>query len=105
MEQAITVMTTTKDAKEARKIADALIDAGHAACVQILPKILSVYKWKDKKNADEEVLLLVKSTEAKFNDITMTIKGIHSYEVPEIIALPIVAGEPAYLEWITNSVR
>jgi len=75
-----------------------------AACVQLLP-INSVYSWKGEICDDDEVVLLIKSSAALFDEIATAIKDAHSYEVPEIIQLPIIGGLPEYLKWIDNNIE
>jgi len=96
----LVVFVTTSSYEEARKIADALVEQRKAACVNIVPKVNSLFRWKGKIEEAEESLLVVKTRAKLFPDVVSTVKGIHSYEVPEIIALPIVEGNPDYLKWI-----
>jgi periplasmic divalent cation tolerance protein len=96
----LVVFITTATYGEARKIADALVSQRKAACVSIVPSVNSMFRWKGKIEDTEESLLVVKTRAKLFNDVVSTVKGIHSYEVPEIIALPIVEGNPDYLRWI-----
>jgi periplasmic divalent cation tolerance protein len=96
----LVVFITTSSYEEARKIADALVDLKKAACVNIVPKVNSLFRWKGKIEDVEESLMVVKTRTELFPDIVSTVKSIHSYEVPEIIALPIVEGNPDYLSWL-----
>ena len=96
----LVVFITTSSYEEARKIADALVDLKKAACVNIVPKVSSLFRWKGKIEDVEESLMVVKTRAELFPDIVNTVKSIHSYEVPEIIALPIVEGNPDYLSWL-----
>ena len=96
----IVVFITTSSYEEARKIADALVVQKKAACVNIVPKVSSLFRWKGKIEDVEESLMVVKTRAELFPDIVSTVKSIHSYEVPEIIALPIVEGNPDYLSWL-----
>ena len=98
----LVVFITTSSYEEARKIADALVLQRKAACVNIVPKVNSLFRWKGKIEDAEESLLVVKTRAKLFPDVVSTVKGIHSYEVPEIIALPIVDGNPDYLKWISE---
>ncbi len=95
------VMTTTSSAAEAETIATALLKEGLAACVQILP-VRSFFTWEGKLNQEEEHLLLIKGKADHFNSIQACITAHHSYQVPEIIQIPILAGSPAYLDWIAS---
>jgi len=96
----IVVFITTSSYEEARKIADALVVQKKAACVNIVPKVNSLFRWKGKIEDVEESLMVVKTRAELFPDIVSTVKSIHSYEVPEIIALPIVEGNADYLAWL-----
>ncbi|HET7084473.1 MAG TPA: divalent-cation tolerance protein CutA [Rhizomicrobium sp.] len=93
------MLTTTPSREEAQKIARLLIDERLAACVQLLP-IESFYFWEGKTQNEAEVLLLIKTRAALFDQATARIKQVHSYTVPEIVALPFAAGFGGYLSWI-----
>jgi periplasmic divalent cation tolerance protein len=100
----IVVLVTCGSAREAGRIAQALVEARLAACVNTLnAPIRSVYRWKGKIEAAREFLLLVKTSRKHFGALRRTVTCLHSYDVPEIIALPIVTGSPAYLQWIAES--
>ena len=101
----IVVLTTTGTHAEAEKIAHVLIENELAACVQILPPMISIYRWQDKVEQSQEVLLFIKTTQELFADVSAAIKSYHSYETPEIIALTIVSGTDDYLAWLLASVR
>ncbi len=94
------VLMTAANAEEAERIASMLVETRLAACVQILPAIKSVYRWKGEIVREDEVLFLAKTTREKFDELDRAVRAIHSYETPEIIALPIVAISDAYLEWL-----
>ncbi len=96
----IVVLITTSSCEEARKIADELVAQRKAACVNIVPGVNSLFRWKGKIEDAEESLMVVKTRAKLFPDVVSTVKSIHSYEVPEIIALPIVEGNPEYLAWL-----
>jgi periplasmic divalent cation tolerance protein len=96
----LVVFITTSSCEEARKIADALVEQSKAACVNIVPRVNSIFRWKGKIEEAEESLLVIKTRAKLFPDVVTIVKGFHSYEVPEIIALPIVKGNPDYLKWI-----
>jgi len=98
----IVVFITASSYEEARKIADALVSQRKAACVNIVPRVNSLFWWKGKIEDAEESLLVVKTRAKLFSEVVSTVKGIHSYEVPEIIALPVVDGNPDYLKWINE---
>ena len=89
----------------ASNIANQLVSDGIAACVNVLPGCRSVYKWEGKLCNEEEYLLLIKTTLANYDAVQAVILALHPYELPEIIAVPINAGLPAYLDWMTNSVK
>src|SRR4026208_1480329 len=102
---AIIVFMTASNGEEAARLADMLVGAHLAACVQILPEMESVYRWQGKIERAAEILLLAKTTRSKFEELEREVRALHSYETPEIIALPIVAGSTPYLEWLTESVK
>jgi len=101
----IVIFITAANIKEAERIASALVKEKLAACVNIVEGIKSLFWWQGKVDCSKEVLLMVKSRKSKISKIIRRVKSLHSYEVPEIIALPIVAGEPNYLKWLNESIR
>jgi len=101
----IVLFITTADAEEAQRIADVLVKEKKAACVNIVPKVSSLFWWQGKVEKAEENLLIVKSRVSALDQIVNLVKEHHRYEVPEIIALPIIGGNPDYLEWIGKEVR
>lgn len=101
----VVILVTCANKKEANSIADALIKDKAAACVNVVHKIESVFWWEGKIDHSQEVLLIIKSRKSKLNRIIKIVKLLHSYKVPEIIALPIVSGYKPYLEWINDSIR
>ena len=101
----ILVLVTAKNKKEAGKIAAGLIKAKLAACVNIIAKINSVFFWAGKTNQASESLLLIKSKKGKMPKIIKLVKSLHSYKVPEIIAIPIISGDRPYLRWIDAALR
>lgn len=98
------VTTTAGSAQEADRIADALLERRLAACVQMLP-VESRYVWKGDVTVDREVLLLVKTRQDRFGEVQAAIAELHSYEVPEILLLPVTAGWPPYLAWLDEAVE
>jgi len=96
----IVALITTSSEEEARKIAELLVNGKKAACVNIVPAVDSVFWWEDKLDSARESLLLVKTKASLFPEIVELVKRTHSYEVPEIIALPIIAGSEDYLKWL-----
>jgi len=97
------VLTTAGSEEEARKIARALVDCRAAACVNIVPQVASIYRWRGNVEEAREWLLIVKTTAAAFDQVRRVIAELHSYDVPECICLNIEDGSPAYLEWIAES--
>ena len=100
---AIVVFMTAANGEEATRLADMLVGAQLAACVQILPEIESVYRWQGNIERASEVLLLVKTTRARFEELEREVRALHSYDTPEIVAVPIVAGSAAYLDWLNRA--
>jgi len=101
----ILILSTTDTTELAQKIASALVQAREAACVNIIPGIRSVYIWEGKECDEQECLLLIKSTSEKFEAVRARIRQLHSYQVPEILAVPIAAGDPAYLSWLHSLLK
>jgi len=99
------VLVTVKDKKEAHKIAGALIRNKLAACVNILGKVESIFWWQGKVDSVSEALLIIKSKKIKIPKIIKLVKSLHSYDLPEIISLPITSGFKPYLSWINDSIR
>lgn len=99
------VLTTASSQEEARKLANALVERRLAACVNILSKIDSIYRWKDKVEEAQEFLLLIKTTNSSVQKLCEAIQELHSYEIPECIVLPIESGSENYLQWIDESTR
>ena len=100
----ILVLSTADTFELAQKIAAALVEAREAACVNIVPGVRSVYQWEGKLCNEGEYLLLIKSSAERFEAIRSRIRGLHSYQVPEIIALQLTDGDPAYLAWLRSSI-
>jgi periplasmic divalent cation tolerance protein len=100
MTDKIIVLSTCESAEEAARLARALVEQRLAACVNILPGLRSVYRWKGAVEDTAEWLLLIKSRRDLFDRLRQAIEKEHSYEVPEIIALPVVAGSENYLQWL-----
>src|SRR6266849_872173 len=101
--EAIVVFMTAANREEATRIAEMLVSAKLAACVQILPAMQSIYVWKGEVQREEELLLLAKTTRARFDELERKVRAIHSYETPEIIALAITDASEPYLKWLTDS--
>ena len=98
------VLTTASSQEEARKLANALVERRLAACVNILPKIYSIYRWKEQIEEVQEFLLLIKTTQSAISKLREAIQELHSYEIPECIVLAIEDGSESYLKWIEGSV-
>jgi periplasmic divalent cation tolerance protein len=96
----IQIVTTTDKKEDAEKIAMTLVERKLAACVQIAGPIFSTYQWKGNIEKAEEWQCVIKSREDRYKEIEEVIKSIHPYEVPEIIAIPIIAGSGEYLNWL-----
>jgi periplasmic divalent cation tolerance protein len=102
----ILVLVTCGSAREARHIARAMVERRLAACVSMIAfPVESTYRWKGKVESAQEFLLIIKTTKARFPLVRDAVKRMHAYDVPEIIALPIVLGSKDYLSWISESVR
>ena len=87
------------------EIAHKLLDRKLAACVNIIPTMTSLYTWEGEVCADEELLLIIKTTKSAFDELASTVEEIHPYDVPEIIAVPLAAGSKDYLDWIHQVVE
>ncbi|MBU0548347.1 MAG: divalent-cation tolerance protein CutA [Candidatus Omnitrophica bacterium] len=101
----IIIFVTAGNKKEAQKIASGLIKEKLAACVNIVDKVNSLFFWEGKAQKAKESLLIIKSKKEKFSRIIKQIKSLHSYTVPEIIALPVISGDKPYLRWIDAALR
>ena len=100
---AIVVLIAAASREEADRIARRLVEDRLAACVTIVPQVRSIFTWEQKLSQEDEVLLLVKSCRARFAQLAEAVKQLHSYSVPEIIALPVVMGAADYLRWVSES--
>lgn len=98
--EAILVITNLPDLESARNLAEKLVDERLAACVNLLAPCESVYRWQGRIENAQEVPLLIKTLKAHYGKVEKTIRQCHPYELPEIIAVPITAGLPAYLDWL-----
>ena len=99
----IVIFVTAKDEAQAKKIAEKLVADKLVACANIIPGIQSIFRWQGKVDRAKEVLLVLKSRRRHFPLIVQTVKALHTYDVPEVIALPIVEGNKDYLNWLTES--
>ncbi|TXI73153.1 MAG: divalent-cation tolerance protein CutA [Dechloromonas sp.] len=103
--QALLVIANCPDEACANRIALAVVEAGLAACVNLLPRVQSVYRWQGAIESANEVPLLIKTTAGRYTELETAIRELHPYDVPEIIALPIAQGLPAYLDWLAAETR
>ena len=107
------VFSTVDDAASARRLADGLVGAGLAACVNILPPVTSVFRWEAETadsshaavQAEEEVMMLIKTSAAAYPALEELLRAEHPYELPEIVAVPVARGLPAFLRWIDEAAR
>ena len=105
MDEIILVLTNLPDRDSAQRVAQALIENRTAACVNILAECNSVYRWQGKIETAREIPLLIKSTRAAYPRLEATIRAHHPYELPEIIAVPVSAGFPGYLQWVAQETQ
>jgi len=99
---ALSTVATTEDAE---RIARSLVEKGVAACVNVVPGVVSFYRWKGRLERDAEVLLVIKTRGERFEALKAALLAEHPYEVPELVAIPITGGHERYLEWVEDSVR
>ncbi len=99
------VLSTVARPEDAEGIARVLVERGLAACVNIVPGVVSFYRWKGAVQRDEERLLLIKTRADRFEALRAAVVSLHPYEVPEAIAIPVEAGHRPYLDWLDESVR
>jgi periplasmic divalent cation tolerance protein len=91
---------TCPNSTVAERVAEVLVTEGLAACVNILPSLVSVYRWEGQIQRDTEVLLLIKTTLLRLPELTERVRGLHPYDLPEVIAVPVSGGLPDYLQWV-----
>lgn len=99
------VICTVGDDKEAQRIAEALVQRREAACVNAIPDVRSVFSWKGEICNEAEQLLLIKTTRGALEAVKRTVKELHSYELPEILAVPVGEGDGEYLRWVHRNVK
>jgi len=102
MDDCVQVTTTTASEDDARALATGLVEQRLAACVQVLGPITSVYRWEGAVQTETEWLCVAKTTAARLDELTAWVKGHHGYDVPEIVATPVVGGADDYLRWVTE---
>ena len=101
----IVALMTASSADEAERISAALVEKRLAACCNIVKGVTSIYEWKGKLEKGEECLVIIKTRRELFEKLSSEIRSLHSYEVPEIIALPMIAGFEGYLDWIKSNTQ
>jgi len=99
-EQILIVFVTASSRAEASKIAGALVTGRLVGCVSIIPTVTSIFRWKGKVQKSQETLMMIKSTEGQYSAIERAIRTMHSYDVPEIISVPVIKGLPQYVDWL-----
>ncbi len=99
------VFCTCANEEEASRIASTIVEERLAACVNLLPPVRSIYRWEGKVETASEILLLIKTSEERLAALEDRVHAMHSYEVPEMIAVPIVSGSAKYLDWLREQVR
>jgi periplasmic divalent cation tolerance protein len=99
------VLVMAKDRAEARHIGERLVEERLVACANVVPGVDSTYRWKGKVERASEALLLMKTSSEKLDRLISRVKELHSYEVPEVLALPIERGSPEYLKWLKESLE
>ena len=104
MTDKVVVLTTCSSAEEAGRIAQALVEKRLAGCVNVVSSIRSVYRWEGRVNDEPEVLLVIKTSRTLFDQVRRTVEKLHSYQVPEVICLPVIDGAPNYLNWLSTAV-
>jgi periplasmic divalent cation tolerance protein len=104
-DQPIAVLITAPNNEEASRLAEMLVERKLAACVQILPAMESVYHWQGKIERQAELLLIAKTLASKFAELEREVRALHSYEMPEIVAVPLTALSQPYLQWLIASVN
>lgn len=102
IDDAVVAMTTTNTEREAKELAGKIVTGRLAACVQIIPKIHSIYEWEDEIHDDQEYLMIIKTRERKVPALKKFIETEHSYEVPEFLVTPVVDGADDYLKWMED---
>ncbi len=105
MTEALVVLITAPSSEEAEAIARALVEEKLAACVNVIPGMTSFYRWRGELQREGEVLLVVKSRRGLFDRLAARVRELHSYQVPEIIALPVIVGDEDYLRWLSETTQ
>ena len=105
MTDKIVVLSTCANQEEGERLARLLVDGRLAACVSLLPQLKSFYRWKGVVESADEYLLVIKTSRSLFEPLRAALEKAHSYEVPEVLALPVVAGSAPYLDWLQSNLR
>ena len=105
MSERIVVLSTVERAEDAERIGRELVERGLAACVNVVPGLVSIYRWKGEVQRAEERLLLIKTRAERFEALRDALVALHPYEVPEVLALPIAEGHAPYLAWLDENTR
>lgn len=105
MQSVIQVVTTTDRKEDAERIAGVLVEERLAACVQVIGPVFSTYRWKGRVETAEEWQCWAKTEADLYEDVEKAIRAIHPYELPEIVALPVLRGSPEYLDWLQGELR
>ena len=98
----LVVFVTTSSSDESSRLAKSLVEGGLVACANIVPQVRSLFRWEGKVEEEQESLIILKTQSSRFDELCKKIKELHSYDVPEIIALPIVQGSAEYLGWVRD---
>ena len=105
MTEALVALITAPSSEEGEAIACALVEEKLAACVNVIPSVTSIYRWRGELQKEGEVLLVVKSRRGLFDRLAARVRELHSYQVPEIIALPVILGDEDYLRWLSEATQ
>jgi periplasmic divalent cation tolerance protein len=105
MTEKIVVLSTCGSEEEAVRIAKCLVEGRVAACVNLIPRIRSIYRWEGKVEDATEWMLLIKTSRERYDALTTVLEAAHSYELPEVLALPIIAGSANYLSWLDSELK
>lgn len=105
MTEFIQIITTTETEETAEKIADSLVRNRHAACVQVVGPITSTYSWKGSVEKATEWLCLIKTRRSQYENVESLIRRIHTYQIPEILAVPVIDGSEDYLSWVDEALQ
>lgn len=101
----IVAFSSVGSGEDAERIARTLVERRLAACVNVIPEVVSIYRWKGSVERDEESMLVIKTRAERFEELRAALVSLHPYEVPELVALPVEGGHPPYLAWLDDSTR